>query len=160
MVKYKALWILLREQPGHPESDAIYGAVDILHDGLLLTIIYVRLPCLSDVLRTDLRKKRCLAVILEGRPVTADSSFIGYDGLEDTAVVVGVMPVLRREHNVSGLIANEVFVVGRNQQKLTFAEAACAAIVGQIENSALPLLNVDGVAQECNPLATVADVQA
>jgi hypothetical protein len=100
-----------------------------LYAGLLLAIIHVRLPRLSDVLRTGLREKSCLAVILEGRPVTADSSFIGYDGLEDAAVVVGVMPVLRREYNVSGLIANEVFVVGRNQQKLTFAEAACAIAV-------------------------------
>ena len=58
------------------------------------------------------------------------------------------------------LIADEVFVVGRNQQELTLSEAACAAIVGQIKFPALPLLNVDGIAQERNSLATVADVQA
>ena len=71
-----------------------------------------------------------------------------------------MMTMLRREHNVAGLVADEVFVVGRNQQEPALSEAPCAAIVGQIELPAFPLLNVDGIAQERNSLATVADVQA
>ena len=102
----------------------------------------------------------CLTVILERRPVAAYCSVVGDDRLEDAAVVVGMMAVLRREHNVTGLIADEIFVIGRNQQKLTLSEASRAAIVGQIEHSILPLFNVDGIAQECNPFTTVADVQA
>ena len=124
----------------------------------------VRLPCLSDVLRVGIRKalgsaalpckERRLTVILERRPIAADGSIIGDDRLEDAAVVVGMMPVLGREHNVTGLIADEVFVVGRNQEKLAFTQASRSAIVGQIEFSTLPLFNVDGIAQERNPLAT------
>ena len=68
------------------------------------------------------------------------------------------MPVLGREHDVTGLITDEVFVVGRNQKELAFSEAACATIVGQIELPTLPLFSVDGIAQERNPLATVVDV--
>ena len=131
----------------------------------------VRLPRLSDVLQAGcIRealgsaalpcKERRLTVILERRPIAADGSVIGDDRLEDAAVVVGMMPVLGREHDVTGLITDEVFVVGRDQQKLAFTEAPCAAIVGQIEHSILPLFNVDGIAQELNPLTTVADVQA
>jgi len=149
----------------------MYGTLDLLHNGLPLTIIHVRLPCLADVLLAGRInevlgsaalpcKELRLAVVLEGRPVAADGAVVGDNGLEDTAVVVGVMPVLRREYYVSGLIANEVFVVGRNQKKLAFSETACAAIVGQIEHSILPLFNVDGITQELNPLATVADVHA
>ena len=131
----------------------------------------VRLPRLSDVLQAGcIRealgsaalpcKERRLTVILERQPIAADGSIIGDDRLEDAAVVVGMMPVLGREHNVTGLITDEVFVVGRNQEKLAFMEASRSAIVGQIEFSTLPLFNVDGIAQERNPLATVADVQA
>ena len=153
------------------ECDSLYGTLDLLHEGLLLTIIHVRLPGLTDVLLTEcicealgsaaLPCKECrLTVILEGRPVAADGSVVGDDGLEDAAVVMGVMPVLGREYNVTGLIADEVFVVGRNQEELAFSEASRSAIVGQIELPTLPLFNVDGIAQERNPLATVADVQA
>ena len=149
----------------------MYGTLDLLHNGLPLTIIHVRLPCLADVLLAGRInevlgsaalpcKELRLAVVLEGRPVAAYCSVVGNDGLEDATVVVGVMPVFGREHNVSGLIADEIFVVGRYQEKLALSETSCAAIVGQITRSALPLFNVDGIAQECNPLATVADVQA
>ena len=94
----------------------------------------VRLPRLSDNLRAGCIcealgsavlpcKERRLAVVLEGRPVAADSAVVGDNGLENTAVVVGMMPVFGREHDVAGLVADEIFVVGRNQQGLAFSEA-------------------------------------
>ena len=89
------------------------------------------MPCLSDVLRAGFRKERRLTVVLEGRPVAADSAVVGYDGLEDATVVVGMMTMLWWQHYVAGLIANEIFVVGRNQQELTLSEAPCAAIICQ-----------------------------
>ena len=149
----------------------MYGTLDLLHDGLLLTIIHVRLPGLTDVLLAEcicealgsaaLPCKECrLTVILEGRPVAEDGSVVGDDGLEDAAVVMGVMPVLGREYNVTGLIADEVFVVGRNQEELAFSEASRSAIVGQIELPAFPLLHVNAVAKECNAFSTVADVES
>ena len=70
------------------------------------------------------------------------------------------MPVLGRKYDVARLITDEVFVVRRNQEELALSEAACTAIVVQIELSTLPLFNVDGITQERNPLTTVADVQA
>ena len=131
----------------------------------------VRLPRLSDNLRAGCIcealgsavlpcKERRLAVVLEGRPIAADSAVVGDNGLENTAVVVGMMPVFGREHDVAGLVADEVFVVGRNQQGLAFSEASRAAVISKIILPTLPLFNVDGVAQEQNPLTTVADVQA
>ena len=48
------------------ERDALYGTLNFLHDGLLLTIIHVRLPRLSDVLCIGLSKEHRLTVILEG----------------------------------------------------------------------------------------------
>ena len=82
----------------------------------------VRLPRLSDVLQAGCIcealgsaalpcKERRLTVFLERRPVAAYCSVVGDDGLEDAAVVVGMMPVLGREHDVTGLITDEVFVV-------------------------------------------------
>ena len=95
----------------------------------------VRLPRLSDNLRAGCIcealgsavlpcKERRLAVVLEGRPVAADSAVVGDNGLENTAVVVGMMPVFGRKHDVAGLVADEVFVVWRNQQGLAFSEAS------------------------------------
>ena len=47
-----------------------------------------------------------LASRFEGRPVAADDSVVGYDGLEDAAVVVGAVTVFRRQHDVTGLVGN------------------------------------------------------
>ena len=48
------------------ERDALYGTLNFLHDGLLLTIIHVRLPRLSDVLCIGLVEERRLVVVFEG----------------------------------------------------------------------------------------------
>ena len=72
----------------------------------------------------------CLAGGLEGGPVAADDAVTGDDGLEDAAVVVGAVGVLGREDDIAALVADEVFVVGRNQEVSVLAETSGAAIVG------------------------------
>ena len=57
-----------------------------------------------------------MTVIFEGRPIATDDSVAGDDGLEDAAIVVGTVSVLWRQHNIAGLIANEIFIVGWNQK--------------------------------------------
>ena len=101
-----------------------------------------------------------LAGGLEGGPVAADDAVMGDDGLEDAAVVVGAVGVLLGEDNVAALVADEVFIVGRNQEVFAFAETAGAAVVGQVEIAALISLHVDAVTQQCDALAAVADVHA
>lgn len=104
-------------------------------------------------------KERGLKVVLERRPITAYRSVVGNDGLEDAAVVVGKMPVFSWQHDVATLIADEVFVVWRNQEELATTESPCAALVSQIELPTLPPLHMDAVPQECDALSAVADVQ-
>ena len=41
---------------------------------------------------------------------------MGNDRLKDTAVVVGTVTMFWRQHDVAGLIANEIFVVWWNQK--------------------------------------------
>ena len=76
-------------------------------------------------------------VIFKRCPVATNDAIVGDDGLEDAAVVVGFVFVVRREDNVTAFISDEVFVVGRNQEVFAFAETSGAAIVGQIEFPAL-----------------------
>ena len=56
-----------------------------------------------------------MAVVFERSPVPADSSIVGYDGLEYAVIVVGIILVLGREHDVTRLITDKIFIVGRNQ---------------------------------------------
>ena len=69
-------------------------------------------------------KKLHLARILKGCPVATYNAVVRNDGLEDTAVVMGTMPVLWRKHDIPALIADKVFVVGRNQEELALPEAS------------------------------------
>ena len=57
-----------------------------------------------------------MTVIFEGRPVAADDAVAGDDGLEDTAIVVGTVSMFWWQYNVTGLIANKIFVVWWNQE--------------------------------------------
>ena len=50
-----------------------------------------------------------LAVFLERRPVATNDAIVGDDGLEDAAVVVGFVFVVRRKDNVAALVADEIF---------------------------------------------------
>ena len=74
-----------------------------------------------------------LEVFFKRRPVAANQAVMGDDGLEDAAVVVGSVPMLLRQYDVSALVADEVFIVRRNQEVSAFAKTTGTAIVGQIE---------------------------
>lgn len=78
-------------------------------------------------------EKLHLEILLERCPVAADEAVVGDDGLEDAPVVVCAVLMLRLQHDVATLVTDQVLVVGRNQQVLSFAEASCAAVVRQIE---------------------------
>ena len=73
---------------------------------------------------------------------------------------MGTMPVFWRKHDVTTLIADEVFIVWRNQEELAFSESSCATLFGQLILPAFPLLYVNAVAKECNAFSTVADVES
>ena len=101
-----------------------------------------------------------MTVIFEGSPIAADDSIAGDDRLEDAAVVMGTVPMFWWQHNVTGLIANEIFVVWWNQQKLAISEASYPTIIREIKIPAFPRFLVDCVAQERNTLPTVIDIQS
>ena len=100
-----------------------------------------------------------MTVILEGGPIAADDSVAGDDRLEDAAVVVGTVTVLGRQHDVSTLVADKVFIVRWDQKELVFPETPCAAIIGQIEVTTSPSFDMNGVAQKLDAFAAVTDVQ-
>ena len=85
---------------------------------------FLRMKCIM--------KKLHLARILKGCPVATYNAVVRNNGLEDAAVVMGQVPVLRWKHNVPALIADEVFVVRRNQKKPALSETSCAAIFRQV----------------------------
>ena len=67
---------------------------------------------------------------------------------EDTAVIVGPVPVFHGKHDITALITDEVFIIRRDQEKLVFSEATCAAIVSQIELPSFIFLDMKIIAQE------------
>ena len=77
-------------------------------------------------------EKRCLQVILEWRPVTTNHAVMGDDGLKIARGVVRPMAVFGRKDDIAAFVADEVFVVRRNQEIFAFAETSGAAIVGEI----------------------------
>ena len=101
-----------------------------------------------------------LAGGFEGCPVAANDAVVGNDGLENAAVVVGAMGVLPREDNVAALVADEVFIVGGNEQKPALPEPPCAAMVSEVEVPALIFLHMNAASQQGYALAAVVDVQS
>ena len=85
---------------------------------------------------------------------------MGNDGLEDATVVVRAMPMFLRQHNVAGFIADEVFIVGRDEEIAAFPEASRAALVSQIEVTALESLHMDTIAHQRDTFAAVTDIQS
>ena len=73
---------------------------------------------------------------------------------------MGQMPVLVTEYNIAAFVTDKVFVIRGNQQEAALPETSCAAMVRQVEVPPLPFNQLQGVAQECNPLAALADVQS
>ena len=74
-------------------------------------------------------EKLRLTIFLKGSPVAANDAVVSDDGLEDSAVVVGVVTVLGRQHDVSTLVADKVFIVRWDQKELVFPETPCAALI-------------------------------
>ena len=85
----------------------------------------------------------CLAIFPERRPITADDTIMSNDRLEDAAVIMRLVFVVRRKNDVAALVTDEVFVVGRNQEVFAFAETSGAAIAGQIEFFAFPFFQME-----------------
>ena len=74
-----------------------------------------------------------LEIFLERGPIAANKAVVGDDGLEDAPVVMRAVLMLGRQHDIAALVADQILVVGRNQQILPFAEAPRATVVSQIE---------------------------
>ena len=102
--------------------------------------------------RLKLRFERC--------PVAADYAVAGDNGLENTAVVVGLVSEFRWKDNITALVADQIFVVWRNQKKLAAAETSGAAVIGEEKVTAIPSLFADIIFLEFYSPSAVADVQA
>ena len=94
------------------------------------------------------QKELGVAVGAEGRPIAADDAVAGYDGLEDTTIVVSAVTMGRGKDYVAALalIADEIFVVGRDEKVVPTTEAAGAAVVGDVELAAFPFDKTEIVA--------------
>ena len=84
---------------------------------------------------------------------------MGDDGLENAAVVVGAVAVFGRKGDVTTLVADEVFVIRWNQQIMATPETTRAAIVGEVEFTAMPFHHVNRVTQHPDTIATDVDAQ-
>lgn len=84
---------------------------------------------------------------LERSPVATNDTVACYYGLENAGIVVGVVLVFGIEHDVATFVADEVFVVGRYQKVIPFAETACAAAIKQIKLSPLISLKNNAVGE-------------
>lgn len=85
---------------------------------------------------------------------------MGNDWLKDSAVVVGFVTVFLRKDNIPALVAYQVFVIWRDKKVFAFAEALCAAIIGEEEITAVPMLFIDEVFQKLNSPSAIADIKA
>ena len=81
-----------------------------------------------------------LIPVVEGSPVAADDAVMDNDGLENATVVVGFVPIVRRQDDVAALVADEVFVIRGYQQVSALAEPPRAAVIGEIECPSVPFL--------------------
>lgn len=116
----------------------------------IFNILYAKIPIKTFHLQTN----------LEGCPIAANHTIVGNDRLEDTTIVVGMMSVFWKKHDVPALVTNEVFIIGRNQEKLAASESPRAAVICHIELAPFPLLQINGVAQKGNPSSAIADIQS
>ena len=97
--------------------------------------------------------------ILERGPVATDNPVKRDDGLEDAAVVMGAVPVVRVKDYVTALVTYEVFVVRRNEEVITFPEPAGAAVRGEIKLPPPPPFCVDVISKEFNSAAAVVEAK-
>ena len=105
-----------------------------------------------------------LKFFLEWRPVAANHAIVGNDRLENAAVVVRLVTVVGREDDVAALVADEVFVVRRNQKVFAFAETTGAAIIRKIkfpewQRCGAPHFYMEIIAQDFDSPPAIVDVQ-
>lgn len=95
---------------------------------------------------------------LERTPVSADDAIVGNNGLEDTRIIVSMMLMLGIENNISALIANQIFIVGRNQKKFAFSDTSRSAILMKIESLSFVRIAVKMIAYRLYTTLTVANI--
>ena len=69
-------------------------------------------------------EKLGLVIILERSPIAADDPIMGNHGLEDATIVMRLVTIIGRQHDVTALVTDEVLVVGRYQQVTSLAKTA------------------------------------
>ena len=94
-----------------------------------------------------------------GGPVADDVAVQGHDRVEDTGVVVGVMGVVGMEDDVAALVADEVFVEGREEEDGAPAEAAGAGVRMDVEVASMPAFGAELVAEGGDAAPAVVDIQ-
>lgn len=78
-------------------------------------------------------EERRMTILAKRRPIAANHAVMGDDRQEIATIVVGFVAIIGREDNVAALVADEVFVIRRNQEVSAFAETTGAAIGGEIK---------------------------
>lgn len=94
------------------------------------------------------------------RPVANDLAVKGDYGLEYSVVAVGFAGMLERKDDVTALVADEIFIIRRDQMNRSRAESSGAAGFVNIELTALPRFLNEFVTNDFDSFLTVADIQA
>ena len=101
------------------------------------------------------------AAVLGGRgPVADDLAVKGDDGLEYSVVTVGFVGMLGRKDDVTALVADEIFIIRRDQMNRSGAESSGAAGFVNIELTAFPRFLNEFFTNDFDSFLTVADIQA
>lgn len=101
------------------------------------------------------------AAVLGGRgPVADDLAVKGDDGLEYSVVAVGFAGMLGRKDDITALVADEIFIIRRDQMNRSRAESSGAAGFVNIELTAFPRFLNEFVTNDFDSFLTVADIQA
>ena len=95
-----------------------------------------------------------------GGPVADDFAILENHGPEDAFLVVGMMAVVGVEGHMAALVADEVFVVGREEVNASVPESPCTAVLVAVEGESLPALLYEFILDGLHSLPAVADVQS
>ena len=114
---------------------------------LFLLIKDVCIPCILYTLSIiSAVEEFHITFILEGFPVAAYYPVESDYGLEYAAVVMRLVPKFLRQYDVAAFIANQVFIVGRNQQIIALPEPSRTAVVCDVKLSSFHFYLMDRVA--------------
>ena len=112
-------------------------------------------------------KARCRSVeqvgrqfFFEGLPASGDDAVGEDDGREVAGIVVGTVPMGLGKDDPPALVANQVLIVGREQQHRPFPETAAARIPVQEQVEAFPSDLVQCAAERFHPPPAVSHIQA